>query len=80
MYYLFNRSVEALGASKAGVLLYLQTVFVAVLACWFLGEHLEAYHFVGAGFIFAGVLVIMLLKPRAPQRSVDAPGQPGAAT
>src|SRR5205085_10787126 len=48
MYYLFNRSVEALGASKAGVLLYLQTVFVAVLAYFFLGERLQAYHLVGA--------------------------------
>ena len=28
MYYLFNRSVEALGASKAGVLLYHQWPFV----------------------------------------------------
>jgi drug/metabolite transporter (DMT)-like permease len=80
MYYLFNRSVEALGASKAGVLLYLQTVFVAVLAYFFLGERLQAYHLVGAGFILAGVLLIMLLKPRAPKRSAGASGQRGATT
>lgn len=32
MYYLYNRSVETLGAGRASMLLYLQTVFVAVLA------------------------------------------------
>ncbi len=65
MYYLFNRSVEVLGASKAGVLLYLQTVFVAILAFIFLGEHLEPYHFGGAAFIFAGILLITCFKPRS---------------
>jgi drug/metabolite transporter (DMT)-like permease len=32
MYYLFNWSVEKLGASKAGMLLYSQTVFITLLA------------------------------------------------
>jgi drug/metabolite transporter (DMT)-like permease len=64
MYYLFNRSVEALGASKAGVFLYLQTVFVAILAFFFLGERLLPYHLFGAGFILAGVVLITLFKPR----------------
>ncbi|MBV8276710.1 MAG: DMT family transporter, partial [Verrucomicrobia bacterium] len=63
MYYLFNLSVQALGASRAGVFLYLQTVFVAVLAYFFLGEYLLPYHLVGAFFILVGVLVVMLLKP-----------------
>ena len=71
MYYLFNESVQALGASKAGAFLYLQTVFVAALAYWLLGEQLAPYHFIGAGFIVAGVLLITLLKPRAPKRSVE---------
>jgi drug/metabolite transporter (DMT)-like permease len=65
MYYLFNRSVEALGASKAGVLLYLQTVFVAILAFFFLGERLLPYHFAGAGSILAGVLLTTLFKSRS---------------
>jgi drug/metabolite transporter (DMT)-like permease len=63
MYYLFNLSIQALGASRAGVFLYLQTVFVAVLAYFFLGERLVSYHLVGACFIFVGVLLVMLLKP-----------------
>jgi drug/metabolite transporter (DMT)-like permease len=64
MYYLFNWSVEKLGASKAGMLLYLQTVFIAGLAYIFLGERLHFYHLIGAGFILAGVLLVMLLKPQ----------------
>ena len=63
MYYLFNLSVQALGASRAGVFLYLQTVFIAVLAYFFLGERLLPYHFVGAFFIMVGVLLVMFLKP-----------------
>jgi len=63
MYYLFNLSIQVLGASRAGVFLYLQTVFVAVLAYFFLGERLVYYHWIGAFFIFMGVLLVMLLKP-----------------
>ena len=72
MYYLFNLSVQVLGASRAGVFLYLQTVFIAVLAYFFLGERLLSYHFVGACFILVGVLLVMLLKPGA--RSVTEAG------
>ena len=63
MYYLFNLSVQALGASRAGVFLYLQTVFVAVLAYFLLGERLLSYHLEGAFFILVGVLLVMLIKP-----------------
>jgi drug/metabolite transporter (DMT)-like permease len=63
MYYLFNLSVSALGASRAGTFLYLQTVFIAILAYFLLGERLLPYHLVGASFIFAGVLLVMLLRP-----------------
>jgi len=64
MYYLFNSSIEALGASKAGMFLYLQTIFIAVLAYIFLGERMYLYHVVGACFIMAGVLLVMSRKPR----------------
>jgi drug/metabolite transporter (DMT)-like permease len=63
MYYLFNWSVEALGAARAGMLLYLQTIFVAILAYFFLGEHLQSYHFKGAALIVVGLLFVTLLKP-----------------
>jgi drug/metabolite transporter (DMT)-like permease len=61
-------SVQALGASRAGVFLYFQTVFIAVLAYFLLGERLLPYHLTGAFFIMAGVLLVMLLKP-GPARS-----------
>jgi drug/metabolite transporter (DMT)-like permease len=65
MYYLFNRSIEALGAARAGVLLYIQTIFIAVLTYLILGEQLQRYHLEGAALIVAGLLLIILLKPRA---------------
>ncbi len=70
MYCLFNRSIEALGAARAGVLLYIQTVFIAVLAYLILGEQLQRYHLEGAALIVAGLLLIILLKP--PTRAVTA--------
>jgi drug/metabolite transporter (DMT)-like permease len=63
MYYLFNWSVQALGAGKAGVLLYLQPVFIALLAYVLLGERLHLYHLAGATLILAGVLLVTMLKP-----------------
>jgi drug/metabolite transporter (DMT)-like permease len=72
MYYLFNWSVEALGASKASSLLYLQTVFVAVLAYVFLGESLHGYDLAGAAFIAAGLLLVTLVKARAPAAARSA--------
>ena len=74
MYYLFNWSVEKLGASKAGMLLYSQTVFIAVLAYIFPGERLYPYHVIGAAFILAGVLLVMLLKPQ-PLGSAAVPSR-----
>lgn len=68
MYYLYNRSVETLGAGRASMLLYLQTVFVAVLAYLFLGEGLHDYDLTGAAFIVAGLLLATAIKPR--QRTV----------
>jgi drug/metabolite transporter (DMT)-like permease len=64
MYYLFNWSVEALGAARAGMLLYIQTIFVAILAYLILGERLQPYHLEGAALIVVGVLFVLLLKPR----------------
>lgn len=66
MYYLYNWSVEVLGASRAGLLLYLQTAFVALLAYLLLGESLHRYDLAGAAFIIAGLVVAMALKPPDP--------------
>lgn len=63
MYYLYNYTVEALGAAKAGVFLYLQIFFVAVLAWLFLNERLYAYHYTGAALIILGVILVTVFKP-----------------
>jgi drug/metabolite transporter (DMT)-like permease len=65
MYYIYNRSVEALGAGRASMMLYLQTVFVALLAWLFLGESLHDYDLAGAAFIVAG-LVLAAIRTKAP--------------
>ena len=64
MYYLYNKSVETLGAGRASMLLYLQTVFVAILAYFFLGESLHDYDLAGAAFIVTGIVLATMVKPR----------------
>ena len=64
MYYLYNKSVETLGAGRASMLLYLQTVFVAILAFFFLGESLHDYDLAGAAFIVTGIVLATMVKPR----------------
>ena len=65
MYLLYNWSVDILGASRAGGLLYTQMVFTAVLAWLVLGEPIEPYHFAGAALIVVGVVLVTFLKPKA---------------
>jgi drug/metabolite transporter (DMT)-like permease len=72
MYYLFNWSIETLGAARAGVLLYIQTIFIAVLAYLILGEQLQRYHLEGAALIIAGLLLIILLKPKTKAEAAGA--------
>ena len=69
MYYLYNKSVETLGAGRASMLLYLQTLFVAILAYLFLGESLHDYDLAGAAFIVGGLVLATAIKPkpRVPQ-------------
>jgi drug/metabolite transporter (DMT)-like permease len=64
MYYLYNRSVDVLGAGRAGMLMYLQAAFVALLAYVLLGESLHAYHLLGAAVIVAGLVLAVLVKPK----------------
>lgn len=71
MYYIYNRSVQALGAGRAGMMLYLQTVFVALLAYLLLGESLHGYDLAGAAFIVVG-LVLAALKTKPPQAAQAA--------
>ena len=55
-----------LGATHAGMRLYLRTVFVALLAWLFLGESLHGYDLAKAAVIVAGLLIAMLPgRPKA---------------
>jgi drug/metabolite transporter (DMT)-like permease len=69
MYYLFNWSVEALGAARASVLLYLQTIFTAILAYFILGERLQLYHLEGGAIIVIGLLFGILLPKFMARKS-----------
>lgn len=63
MYLLFNWSIEILGAAKAGLLMYLQMLFVPIFAYLLLGERLQPYHFIGGALILLGIVVIVLKSP-----------------
>ena len=65
MYFLYNRSVDTLGAGRAGMLMYLQALFVAILAYLILGESLRSYDFVGAALIIVGLVLANVLKPKS---------------
>ena len=50
----YNRTVEILGANRAGLISYLVFLFGAILAIIFLGEELAVYHGVGGVLIVIG--------------------------
>jgi drug/metabolite transporter (DMT)-like permease len=52
---LFNRGVEIVGATRAGVFLHLVPMFTAVLAMVFLGEQPSWFHAAGFVLILSGV-------------------------
>ncbi|MBN9261249.1 MAG: DMT family transporter [Hyphomicrobium sp.] len=54
-YMSWNRGVELIGPNRAGALLHLVALYSAVLAGFFLGERLAAFHVIGFALILAGV-------------------------
>lgn len=64
VYLFFNWSIEILGASRAGMLLYSQMIFTALLAWLILGETIAWYHYAGAALIVVGVAAVTVLKAR----------------
>ena len=56
-FFCWNRGIELIGASRAGLFLYLTPLFVAVMASLFLGEVLYWYHYAGMLLIFGGVFL-----------------------
>jgi drug/metabolite transporter (DMT)-like permease len=65
MYLCYIWSIDALGAARAGALLYSQMVFTAVLAWLFLGESIAWYHYLGSGLIVVGIVLVSFLKPQS---------------
>jgi drug/metabolite transporter (DMT)-like permease len=51
----WNRAVEGLGASRAGLLLHLIPVYTVILAVWLLDEEPFIFHAVGIGLIGIGI-------------------------
>ena len=68
-YIFWNRGVEQVGASVAGLFVHLMPVFGTILAWLFLGERLYAYHVVGIALILGGIYV----TSRAAARQIVAP-------
>ncbi len=56
-YLAWNHGVRVVGAAKASLSNYLMPVFTALLGWWLLGEGLQAFHWLGGGLIFAGLLL-----------------------
>ena len=63
MYLLFNTGIAMLGAAKASITFYFQTLFTVILAYFLLGEQLHLYHAVGIALIATGIIIVNLIKP-----------------
>ncbi len=65
-YLFWNRGVEEVGASVAGLFVHLMPVFGIVLAWLFLGERLVAFHVAGIVLILAGIWLTSRYGHRRP--------------
>jgi drug/metabolite transporter (DMT)-like permease len=64
-YIFWNRGVEVVGASVAGLFVHLMPVYGVLLAWLFLGEQLAPYHLAGILLILAGIFITSRLGRRA---------------
>jgi drug/metabolite transporter (DMT)-like permease len=71
MYLLFNTGIALLGASRASVTFYLQTLFSVILAYLLLGEQLHLYHAAGIALIATGIVLVTLIKPAGQATAHD---------
>ena len=63
-YIFWNRGVEQVGASVAGLFVHLMPVFGVLLAWVFLGERLALFHIVGIALILTGIWITSRLGRR----------------
>ena len=68
-YIFWNRGVDQVGASVAGLFVHLMPVFGVVLAWLFLGERLALFHVAGIALILTGIWI----TSRLGRRTAPAP-------
>jgi drug/metabolite transporter (DMT)-like permease len=56
-YLCFNRAVQLIGANRAAPFFHVVPVFGTVMSIVFLGEHPQAFHFIGFALVLTGVFV-----------------------
>ena len=56
-YLCFNRGVQLIGANRAAPFFHVIPVFGTVMSIVFLGEHPQAFHFIGFALVLTGVFV-----------------------
>ena len=56
-YLCFNRGVQLIGANRAAPFFHVVPVFGTVMSIIFLGEHPQAFHFIGFALVLTGVFV-----------------------
>ena len=56
-YLCYNRGVQMIGANRAAPFFHIVPVFGTIMSIVFLGEHPQAFHFIGFALVIAGVFV-----------------------
>ena len=56
-YLCFNRGVQLIGANRAAPFFHVVPVFGSIMAMAFLGEHPQAFHFIGFALVLSGLFV-----------------------
>ena len=77
-YFIYNAAAARIGAARAGQAITMMPLFGALLSAALLGEALHDYHFIGMGFILAGI-VLGALAPKPGPKPGDAAGAGRAA-
>lgn len=67
-YLSWNHGVKTVGAARASMVTYLMPVFTAIIGWLVLGEALQAFHWIGGGLIFAGLLLTTQTTLRSATR------------
>ena len=79
-YFMYNYATGVVGPANAGQAITLMPLFGAFIAAALLGERLHAFHFVGMGFILAGIgLSLFSLRAQQPAGAAKERGLEGGA-